>query len=493
MQLVLPAGQEGRLQQQALQQAAQQVLAAWPECRLQRMQLLALSSGTALDGVPGAVTAAATAAAAQGVVSSVEVQPYASAAEQGDIARLAAAAVAAGGLEDMRATGLVEQAYLQPVVPTPPNSSSTTYNGVNSSSSSSNDHVVVTSNSSASSSTTSTPAAATAELWLPAALVQQLWNAGFRSVRVVVTPAQLPAGQLLLDNKTWQLPSSTAAAGYEEDTAAAAAEKPLQLQLPVQVAADGTVDAASAMSSAIVVYSVLSVTVLVGGSKARASMSGAAAADTTATGGFTGSSAEDPAAAHVLAKLPLLVLPAAAAEELQQLYTALVEEGASCSTSYQKLLPLLQGLAAVLCQMQAAAAAAAAGCSGTDSATCDTAPPGSYSSTLTAEVARELAAYFTSQGMPSCLELLQHAVLEAPVLAGAIGDIGAASETVAGILDAGAAAASSASAVTGAFQDASGHASAGATSSTGAHGAATSSSSSSSSSGGRNSTSTDPA
>jgi hypothetical protein len=312
MQLVLPAGQQVQLQQQALQQAAQQVLAAWQECSLHSMQLLSIEPAAATPAVE--VTNEATGR---------EVQPA-----QQQLPSVAA-----------------ELPHLQPVA------------------------LNIADNSSSSSSSSATAGAATAELWIPAAQVQQLVEAGKRSVRVVVTPAQLPAGQLLLD-KTWQLPSTAAAAaGYEEDTAggqlpltaaAAAVEagaalpvhtaaserthKPLRLQL--QLPLGSAAASAATLTPATAAASVLSVTLLVGGDAAPAGNVFSASPGTGAAGSPRSAAAAASAAAelsepqlaaehnhrpaHVLAKLPLLLLPAAAADELQQLYTALIAAGSSC-------------------------------------------------------------------------------------------------------------------------------------------------------------------
>jgi hypothetical protein len=62
-----------------------------------------------------------------------------------------------------------------------------------------------------------------------------------------------------------------------------------------------------------------------------------------------GNSSSDHTHAAVLAKLPLLVLPPAAASDLQALATGLTaEQGLAPAAAYQELLPLLQDLAVVL-------------------------------------------------------------------------------------------------------------------------------------------------
>jgi hypothetical protein len=382
MQLVLPAGQEGCIQQRLLQAAAEQVLGSWPDCSLQSMQLLSVE--------PAAAAAAGAAAAA-----AVEEE------EEDSVAATGSAVVPA---EQQLPSVAAELPYLQPVA--------VAIAGDNSSSSSN-----VCGNAAA--------AAATAWLWIPAAQVQQLVQAGQRSVRVVVTPAQLPAGQLLLD-KTWQLPSTAAPAAAEADAApsatAAASEckdnlKPvrLQLQLSLGIAAGS----AEMMTPAIAAASVLSATVLAGGGATAAASAAAAAAASAAAAAAAEPSepqtAEErtPRPAHVLAKLPLLLLPAAAADELHQLYTALVAAGASCSTAYQQLLPLLQDMAGVLMHAAAAAAASDVG------STASTAHQSSSSSSLMAEIVDELAACFARQGMDSCLQLLPQLMRQHPAAAAA--------------------------------------------------------------------------
>jgi hypothetical protein len=114
----------------------------------------------------------------------------------------------------------------------------------------------------------------------------------------------------------------------------------------------------------------------------------------------------------------LAKLPAAAADELHQLYTALVAAGASCSTAYQQqLLPLLQDLAGVLVHAGAAAAAAAASDAGSPASTAH--QSSSSSSCLMAQIVDELAAYFASQGMNSCLQLLPQVMRQQPAAAAA--------------------------------------------------------------------------
>jgi hypothetical protein len=276
------------------------------------------------------------------------------------------------------------------------------------------------SSSSSCNSSTMTAAAALPMIAIPAAQVQQLLVAGQRTVRVVVTTAGLPTGQLLLD-KTWQLPTAaaTAATASAED---AVAGKPMRLQLPLPASYTA---AAPATAAAIATPSVLSVILLTGSDAAAAHSSTNDATGTAATAAASiasAATADDANAldlnptdsthshplAHVLAKLPLLVLPAAAAGELQQLYTALVAEGASCSAAYQQLLALLQDLAGVLVQ----AAATTAHMSSSNSSS-------SSSSKVTGEIVRALAAYFASKGMSGCLQLLPAHLTDAAAAAAA--------------------------------------------------------------------------
>jgi hypothetical protein len=60
------------------------------------------------------------------------------------------------------------------------------------------------------------------------------------------------------------------------------------------------------------------------------------------------STAGNPGARCLVAYLPLLVLPAAARQELQQLFDAAVAAGLTCSAAYQQLLPMLQDWATIL-------------------------------------------------------------------------------------------------------------------------------------------------
>jgi hypothetical protein len=85
-----------------------------------------------------------------------------------------------------------------------------------------------------------------------------------------------------------------------------------------------------------------------------AAPAGTETADAAADAAAAGQEAADGSSSHaaptaVLAKLPLLVLPPAAAAELQALHTRLTaEQGLSPAAAYQEVLPLLQDLSVVL-------------------------------------------------------------------------------------------------------------------------------------------------
>jgi hypothetical protein len=193
----------------------------------------------------------------------------------------------------------------------------------------------------------------------------------------------------------------------------------LQLQLPLGDVARPPANRATAAAG------VLSVTLLAGGATTAISTTSSAAAAAAAESQSASPAADHThRAAHVLAKLPLLLLPAAAADELQQLYTALVAEGGSCSTAYQQLLTLLQDLAGVL--VYAGAAAASSNSSPSSSADQSSSSSSSNSSasgsSLLTELVKELAAYFASQGMDSCLQLLPEVITPQAANAAAAAD-----------------------------------------------------------------------
>jgi hypothetical protein len=293
-------GEAGEQQlQQALQAAAEHVAAAWPQ------------SGGLLDMQLGQQQ--------QQQHEGVHVHSFAAAAGRAAMQDqlMAAAAAEAGGpaghaetyVLDSLATLTGAQAatagiYLQPVV-LPGNSSS-----------SSSDN-------------------ATAELCIAPAAVQLLHAARHNILRIVVAaacsdaPSAVEARCVLLD-QTWEL--SNAPVGAIGGT-----RLPLELQLPA------TVEPQAQVLSVVVLQNAPTAAV----SEGPASAEAAAEAEAEAAAGI------GDASAAVLAKLPLLVLPAAAASELQALATGLTaEQGLAPAAAYQELLPLLQDLASVVSNMQ---------------------------------------------------------------------------------------------------------------------------------------------
>jgi hypothetical protein len=159
----------------------------------------------------------------------------------------------------------------------------------------------------------------------------QLLRAGHRSVRVVVT-CQQPGAAPLADD-SWQLTPSTAAAAAQD------LSLPLQLQLS-QNTQQQQGRQALALSVVVLAGSMQSSTTHNAAPADALSPAGAADAATAAS--------TSQASAAILAKLPLLVLPAGAAAELQQLAAGMVLEGLQPAAAYQELLPLLQDFAVVL-------------------------------------------------------------------------------------------------------------------------------------------------
>jgi hypothetical protein len=215
-------------------------------------------------------------------------------------------------------------------------------------------------------------AASTMNVCIGQQTVAQLLQAGHSSVRVAVT-SPLPGAAPLMDD-TWQLPTSTVA--VSEDGAVL-----LRLQL---CSLEGT----SANQQRPVV---LSIVVLAASTPVDKPI--AAPADIPPSG-QDNSSSDHPHAA-VLAKLPLLVLPPAAAAELQALCTGLTaEQGLSPAAAYQEVLPLLQDLAVVLTHDESSSMH----------------PAGSGQSSqhaLLQPLMAALLACFEQQGMVHCPELLQ--------------------------------------------------------------------------------------
>jgi hypothetical protein len=281
--------------QQALQAAAQEVAAAWPQSGgLVGMQLGQQQQQHAEVHVHSFAAAAGRAAMQDQLIA-------AAAAEAGAPAGHAEAYV----LNSLASvTGLEAAAagfYLQPVV-LPGNSSS------------SGDGVTAV------------------ELCIAPAALQLLQAVSQHNLRVVVAASRsdafnaVDAGCGLLD-QAWELSNAPPGAAGE-------ACVPLQLQLPATFEPQ-----------------LLSVVVLQDASTAAADEGQAAAAAEAANDGD--------ASAAVLAKLPLLVLPPAAAEELQGLYTGLTaEQGLPPAAAYQEVLPLLQDLASVVSNTQHGSCAA---------------------------------------------------------------------------------------------------------------------------------------
>jgi hypothetical protein len=295
MHLVLPQGQptdvsnDIQLQQlqQQIQDAAQAVLDAYPaDCSLLSALLQPVTA------------AAATAAALPVTMPAGTVLAASSSTDYG---------AAAGGASSL--VTAVEGVHVHPVALALPETSASSSMG----------------------SSTAADASTAVTVCIAQHTVSQLLQAGQRSVRVVVT-SQQPGAPPLAD-QTWQPPTSAEAA--PEDLCL-----PLQLQLS---------DAQCLLPQQQQPVA-LSVVVLAGSRQDNnvhiAAPSGLAAAAAEPDAAMRIDSVHAPAAA--LAKLPLLVLPAGGAAELQQLHAGLTSEGLQPAAAYQEILPLLQDLAVIL-------------------------------------------------------------------------------------------------------------------------------------------------
>jgi hypothetical protein len=215
-------------------------------------------------------------------------------------------------------------------------------------------------------------AASTINVCIAQPTVVQLLQAGHSSVRVVVT-SQLPGAAPLMDD-TWQLPTSAVAAS--EDVTF-----PLRLQ-------SSSLEGTSANQQQPVVLSVVVVAASTPVDKPTA-----APADNPPSG-QDNSSSDHPHAA-VLAKLPLLLLPPAAAAELQGLCTGLTaEQGLAPAAAYQEVLPLLQDLAVVLTRNGSSLMHSASNA-------------GFSQHALLRPLVAAVLACFEQQGMVHCMQLLQ--------------------------------------------------------------------------------------
>uniref|UniRef100_A0A383VC38 Uncharacterized protein n=1 Tax=Tetradesmus obliquus TaxID=3088 RepID=A0A383VC38_TETOB len=339
MHLVLPQGADlgSQLQQlqQQVQEAAQGVLAAHAasaaDCRLMSALLQPLVA-EGYQASAGQATATAAAAAAAAAVGTLAAAPA--------VAGMPAAVAAAGGV------------YMHPAaLPLPPSSSS---------------------------SSGELPETAV-NVCIAQSTLAQLLAAGQRSVRVVVT-AQQPGQALLLD-ATWQL-LPIAEAGTND------LQLPLLLQLSNNEGMQDGIHQQQPVASVMVLASNR-----LENSTGQATSSPAAATEAESLeAALQGSSRSHPHAA-VLAKLPLLLLPHAAAAELQQLHAGLSADGLAPAAAYQELLPLLQDLAVVLGGAAAAQAGSAA----------------ASRHHLLDVLKGAIAACFEQQGLVSCLQLLHNA------------------------------------------------------------------------------------
>jgi hypothetical protein len=320
--------------QQALLAAAQGVAANWPSCGgLMNMQLNLLlqqqqqQQQEALQ-VSSYPVAAGAAALQDRLVAAAASETAAAPAGHAQAALLDSFA-SLTGLE-VAAAGI----YLQPVVLPLAGS------------------LISSSSGNSSSSADNTPVAT---LCMSQAAARLLQHAGQLELRVVVTAAPYStsstaasASESVLLDQTRQFGSMAAEAGTAEHVCL-----PLPLQLPSSDRPQ-----------------VLAVTVL---------------ADRAAAPGH----AMHPSAA-VLAKLPLLVLPPAAAAELQALCTGLIaEKGLLPAAAYQEVLPLLQDLAVVLAAAEVGRATA--------------------QNQLHEAMLAALQNCFVAHGLTACMELLQPA------------------------------------------------------------------------------------
>jgi hypothetical protein len=339
--------------QRALLAAGQAVAADWPACgglmsmHLQQQQQQQQQQDMQVHSFP---VAAGSSALQEQLVAAAELEAAAAAAA------VPVGHAAAGILDSLpHMTGLQAAAagiYLQPVVLSGSSSSNSIGHG----------------------------AGSAAELCITQAAVQLLQAAGRCSARVVVTSADryLPVGSTDRDGEV-TLDETMQLAGMSRHAADAA-----QLSLPLQLRTGDHPQ-------------VLSVTVLSNSAADHHVVAPAAAAAGT------------PAASHehavVLAKLPLLLLPAGATAELQQLAAGMVDEGMQPAAAYQELLPLLQDLAAVLCSAQHGSASSQ--------------QQHQQQQQLQQAMQDALAECFAAYDMAACQQLLQTAASDATVDAAA--------------------------------------------------------------------------
>jgi hypothetical protein len=188
---------------------------------------------------------------------------------------------------------------------------------------------------------------AVVELCIPGGAVQQLLSGGRSKLRVVVSgPAGQPQHQssgssssssIVLLDQEWDLQHLAAAAaahgvglGGDDDRAAAAEHHGYPTDVCLQLDLGSAVGSSTAAAE---LPRMLRVVVIAAPSSSdRTSASTAAEASTC----------------RLVAYLPLLVLPTAAQQELQQLFDAAVAAGLTCSEAYQQLLPMVQDWATVL-------------------------------------------------------------------------------------------------------------------------------------------------
>jgi len=227
---------------------------------------------------------------------------------------------------------------------------------------------------------------------VPVDAVWQLLGAGHSRLRVVVV--QQPDGMPLLDD-TWQLPEAhsyhsraagapppagelqttggrdstelpampLAAGGAEGVLVGAEGDMRLLLALPVETAGfagfqRGLPGAAGAGVLSVLVMADSNtdsgiVTTAAGTTTPSAASPGADGTSRTVEPFPTAPDAAPAGAAHkrpglVIAHLPLLVLPAAAQQEMLGVFAALMEAGSGRCGAYQQLLPLLQDWAAFM-------------------------------------------------------------------------------------------------------------------------------------------------
>ncbi|KAF6265781.1 hypothetical protein COO60DRAFT_762101 [Scenedesmus sp. NREL 46B-D3] len=359
MHLVLPPGQlsDGQLQQlqQQVQHAAQGVLDAYPpDCILLSTQLQpvmreVVAAATLPVTVPAAVMQAAAAAPA-------------------DVPVLV---TAAGG------------AYMHPVAAALPDCG-------------------CSSNSSGSEASHATDASAVVEVCISQATVVQLLQAGHSSVRVVVT-SQLPGAPALVD-EIWQLPSAEAPSSSSASPGGGVAPSiAADVRWPIQLQLGSFVGMHLQQQQQQQEPLVMSVVILAGRTHdaALAGVDPAAAAAAAASGGATDASSQHVPAA-VLAKLPLLLLPAGATAELQELYTWLAAGGMQPAAVYHELLPLLQDLAVVLSSSGSSTANHLPGSAGAEQ-------QHDGKRGLLQVLVSALLECCQQQGLPKCTQLLQSA------------------------------------------------------------------------------------